>query len=146
MTDKPLVVLPQFLISAAALQKDVKAKLVRILWMLSQDFRHPSLQCKKVQGARNEVYECRVDQGIRLVYDVVNGMLRCLYVGDHDDALRYAMRAVPQATVVEVDDVEVSSPDRDVAVAKRQPPEATIDEEARLLTISQLSIELGCEE
>ena len=104
-----LVALPFFLENAALLQKDTKSKLVRILWLLSQDFRHPSLQCKKVQGAKREVYECRVDQDFRLIYDIMGNMLRCWYVGKHDVALKYAQATSLSDTVVQVDDIVICS-------------------------------------
>ncbi len=77
MTKHAVVILPKFLERAAFLPKDAKSKLVKIMWLLSEDFRHPSLQTSKIQGAHATVYECRVDSNIRLIYDMINGALRC---------------------------------------------------------------------
>lgn len=96
-----------FLSVAASLPKEAKAKLIRILWLLSEDFRHPSLQTKKVKGSKSEVYECRVDQVIRLIYDISGGNLRCWYVGDHDAALTFAINFSQSDGAVIVDDIEM---------------------------------------
>jgi mRNA-degrading endonuclease YafQ of YafQ-DinJ toxin-antitoxin module len=107
MPNTSIVVSSEFLTAAAALEKDAKAKLFKILCLLAEDFRHPSLQCKRVQGSRADLFECRVDQSIRLIYNVARGRLRCVYIGHHDDALRFAVMASP----VSVDDIEcVSEP------------------------------------
>jgi hypothetical protein len=107
MSKQTIMMLPDFLESATLLQKDIKSKLIKSLFLLSQDFRHPSLQCKKVQGAHASVYECRVDQGIRLIYDMMNGTLRCWYVGEHDKALKLAARSEAPISSVHVEDIEV---------------------------------------
>lgn len=115
-TKSTLLVVPEFLERAASLPKDIKSKLVRVLWLLSQDFSHPSLQTKKVRGTNTDIYECRVDQGTRLIYDVRDGALRCWYVGDHDSALTFAASA-------EVDDIEIRDPSTDpVAMSPALPP------------------------
>jgi mRNA-degrading endonuclease YafQ of YafQ-DinJ toxin-antitoxin module len=101
------VVQPDFLRQANELQKDTKAKLIKALHLLAHDFRHPSLQCKKIQGAVNDVYECRVDQCFRLIYDITGATIRCWYVGDHDAALRFGQRLGPPRLAVEVDDMEI---------------------------------------
>jgi len=100
-----VTMLPGFLERAHLLPKDIKAKLVKALWLLSENFRHPSLQCKPVQGACSHVYECRVDQKIRLIYDMSGQSLRCWYVGEHDEALRFATNFRSEAVLV--DDIQV---------------------------------------
>jgi hypothetical protein len=101
-----LVISRGFLVSAAALPKEVKSSLIKTLTLLVEDVRHPSLQCKKVNGARASVYECRVDQKVRLIYDVKGDTIRCWYVGLHDVALRFATKYSP-ATEFLVDDIQV---------------------------------------
>jgi mRNA-degrading endonuclease YafQ of YafQ-DinJ toxin-antitoxin module len=81
-----------FLEAAAALDKAIKSKLIKAMWLLSEDFRHPSLQSKKIQGARADVFECRVDQNVRLVYDRMGARIRCWYVGSHDVAIMFGLR------------------------------------------------------
>ena len=81
-----------FLEAATALDKAIKSKLIKAMWLLSENFRHPSLQCKKIQGANADVFECRVDQDIRLIYDCVGARIRCWYVGSHDVAIRFGAR------------------------------------------------------
>lgn len=108
-----LVVSPSFLAAAADLSKDVKAALIKTLMLLAQDVRHPSLQCKKVQGSHAAVYECRVDQKVRLIYDTKEGKIRCWYVGAHDVALRFATKYTSKDEIV-VDDIEVQDIPQDI--------------------------------
>ncbi len=115
MIKHSILTAPKFLEGATCLEKETRAKLVRALWLLSEDFRHPSLQCKKVQGARASMFECRVDQEVRLIYDCVGGVIRCWYIGHHDDALRAAIRLTPVDTGVESDDIEVEAVECDNA-------------------------------
>lgn len=105
MITRSLIVLPEFLALAEMLPKETRSKLVRILKLLSVDVRHSSLQCKKVNGTKNSVYECRVDRNVRLIYDVVSEGLRCWYVGEHDVALNFARFNVDKG--IPVDDVEL---------------------------------------
>ena len=81
-----------FLEAATTLDKAIKSKLIKAMWLLSENFRHPSLQCKKIQGARADVFECRVDQDVRLIYDCVGARIRCWYVGSHDVAIKFGAR------------------------------------------------------
>jgi hypothetical protein len=101
---------PDFLQAAAALPKETKVILLKVLRLLSDDFRHPSLQTKKVQSAKGSVFECRVDQGIRLIYDRFQGSLRCWYVGDHDTAITVANSKVFVENVL-TDDITFGLPD-----------------------------------
>ena len=105
-TKTELIISTGFLDSAAALPKEVKSSLIKALNLLAQDVRHPSLQCKKVSGSRATVYECRVDQRVRLIYDLHGGRIRCWYVGVHDVALRFATK-YSQAQELIVDDIQV---------------------------------------
>lgn len=108
MKKRALMIHPKFLECAASLPKAAKSKLVRILWLLSENTSHPGLQCKKVRGSQADVYECRVDRTIRLIYDVGHGTLRCWYVGKHDSALDFARVSAPHIPEILVDDIQVS--------------------------------------
>lgn len=102
MKRRPLMVLPEFLERAAALSKNGKVKLLKCMNLLSRDLGHPGLQCKKVKGAKLSIYECRVDNNIRLIYDMVGGVLRCWYVGKHDEAINFGMRVCEEVWLEEV--------------------------------------------
>ena len=65
---------------------------VYTLNQLSKNYRHPGLQTKPIQGSKSRVYECRVDQSIRLIYDIFDSNIRCWYVGMHDVALKRGQR------------------------------------------------------
>ena len=77
--------------SANRLPKDAKAKLLKIFMLLTSNPKHPSLQLKKIHGsARNDIYECRVDNFWRLVVQDLGSMLfQLIYVGPHDEAINY---------------------------------------------------------
>ena len=105
----PLLVLPQFMASAAQLSKDIRSSLVKAMYLLSQDVRHPGLQTKKVNGARGCIFECRVDQSTRLIYDLRDGALRCWYVGAHDAALKFASSAfIGEGHGLSIDDIAIT--------------------------------------
>src|ERR1043166_4564224 len=93
MAPQQLLISPDFMKMAAAMSKDGRLALIKALSLLANDVRHPGLQTKKIKGAKNVVYECRVNQSIRLVYDARDGILRCWYVGPHDDALQFGQES-----------------------------------------------------
>jgi mRNA-degrading endonuclease YafQ of YafQ-DinJ toxin-antitoxin module len=109
-----LLMQPEFLKRASNLSKEAKNKLLRVLWLLSEDYRHPGLQTKKVQGTKNSVFECRVDQAIRLIYDLEGVNLRCWYVGEHDAALHFATS--PQMARKSVSGTEHTSDDIEIVL------------------------------
>lgn len=103
-----------FLETATALDKAIKSKLLKAMWLLSENFRHPSLQCKKIQGARADVFECRVDQDTRLIYDCIGTRIRCWYVGSHDIAIKFGMKLhvnepTPLIPSTRVDDFQIKT-------------------------------------
>lgn len=108
MQNKSLVVFPEFLSVAAELPKETKAKLFRVLRQLSANHRHPGLQTKKIQGSKADLFECRVDDSIRLIYDLAETNLRCWFVGAHDTALKFGVRMGNTGVKDHVDDIEVS--------------------------------------
>ncbi len=102
-----LLVLPEFMAKATNLPKAVKLALVKSLYLLSADVRHPSLQTKKISGARHDLYECRVDHSTRLIYDIKEDALRCWYVGEHDAALAFGQSMGRSGVGLIVEDIEV---------------------------------------
>ena len=107
MKNTQLLLAPEFLEQANRLDKATKAKLIKCLRNLSANTDHPGLETKKIKGARATVFECRVDRSVRLIYDVMGGLLRCWGVGAHDSALT-AGRGLA------VDDIDLS--DAEVAM------------------------------
>jgi mRNA-degrading endonuclease YafQ of YafQ-DinJ toxin-antitoxin module len=132
-----------FLKCTTALPKDIKLKLLRILDLLSRDFRHPSLQCKKISGATANVYECRVDQQVRLVYDIAGSLLRCWYVGDHDIALRYGATMKSHHGGVSVDDTIVASFPASVGIILKYLADKSIDVPFTEMNMMQFVSEIG---
>lgn len=98
-----LLVSPIFLDEATNLSKDIKSKLVKCLRLLCNNFMHPSLQTKKIKGAVSDTFECRVDQSIRLIYDIHDNTIRCWHIGQHDAAL-----ATGERLQIHIDDVDLS--------------------------------------
>lgn len=108
MEQTSLVLMPGVLDAANNLTKECKAKLVKCLSLLSKDINHPSLRPKKLKGNKRTVFECRVDQSIRLIYDMNDkNMLRCWYVGQHDMAINFGNALKTDGIrTVHVDDVK----------------------------------------
>lgn len=102
MSNNNLLLFPGFLEQASLLPKDTKVKLFKCLNYLCNDPKHPSLHTKKVKGASSNVFECRVDRCVRLIFDRVDSSLRCWYVGEHDTTLKLA-----SGTGISVDDIEI---------------------------------------
>lgn len=76
--------------AAHDLPQDARVKLSKIFMLLTKDPRHPSLQVKKIKGAkRNDIYECRLDQSWRIILrDLGEKNYALVHVGAHDDALK----------------------------------------------------------
>jgi mRNA-degrading endonuclease YafQ of YafQ-DinJ toxin-antitoxin module len=102
------MVFPEFLTLAADLPKETKSKLFKVLRQLSTDHRHPGLQTKKIQGTKADVFECRVDDSIRLIYDLAETSLRCWFVGAHDTALKFGVRMGSISRKDHLDDIEAT--------------------------------------
>ena len=112
MPKSSLIMMPNVLDQANKLPKDIKSKLFRCLSLLSEDFRHPSLQCKKIKSNTQDVYECRIDKSYRLIYDLLNRSIRCWYVGDHDLAIKFGSNiSYQQKTYVEDFNVQTCTQD-----------------------------------
>ena len=107
MQNRTVMVFPEFLSLAAELPKETKSKLFRVLRQLSIDHRHPGLQTKKIQGTKSDVFECRVDDTVRIIYDIAEAKLRCWFVGAHDAALRFGVR-MGSKDMDRIDDIQAS--------------------------------------
>lgn len=79
--------------SAESLPKEIRAKLPKVFLLLISDPKHPSLQVKKIQGAkRKDIYECRVDQSYRMIIRDLGEMKYDLVaIGEHDKTLSLGM-------------------------------------------------------
>jgi mRNA-degrading endonuclease RelE of RelBE toxin-antitoxin system len=54
------------------LPQEIKRKVKKVLRLLAEDVRHPSLHSKPIEGAPG-IYEARVDQNYRLTYQRLPG-------------------------------------------------------------------------
>ncbi|HEX7733703.1 MAG TPA: 3'-5' exonuclease [Ktedonobacteraceae bacterium] len=50
---------------------------------LAQNPQHPSLNVHRVKQADGQIWECYIDQGMRLLYEAQQGILRLWYLGGH---------------------------------------------------------------
>ena len=83
-----LVYTPRFAEAATRLSKETRAKLPKALRLLAEDYRHPGLQAKKIQGlCEREVFEARLDQKIRFTFQVQGDVLILRNIDDHDACL-----------------------------------------------------------
>ena len=57
------------------------------LQLLAQNWRHPSLQAKKLRGTRN-VWSIRISRDLRLTFEPTRAVILLRVVGHHDAALR----------------------------------------------------------
>jgi mRNA-degrading endonuclease RelE of RelBE toxin-antitoxin system len=69
------------------LPSTVRKKIDKQIRLLAVNFRHPSLQCKKMQGWEG-VWEARVDEKYRMTFEIVGDTIFLRVVGNHDEALR----------------------------------------------------------
>lgn len=75
--------------AAHHLPKETREKLTKVFFLLTSDPRHPSLQVKKIKGAkRNDVYECRIDKSWRMVMcDMGQMQYDLIAIGEHDKTI-----------------------------------------------------------
>ncbi|OGB87227.1 hypothetical protein A3H38_01380 [candidate division WOR-1 bacterium RIFCSPLOWO2_02_FULL_46_20] len=74
-------------LKAYKLPSAIKAKTGKQIKLLADDFRHPSLQCKKMRG-REEIWEARVDLQYRITFEIIGDTIFLRTVGSHEDALK----------------------------------------------------------
>ncbi|MER3421489.1 MAG: hypothetical protein C4290_13630 [Chloroflexota bacterium] len=106
------LVAPRFLRDLESLVHQERELVTKAIRLLSQNPRHPGLQYKKLHAApRGEVWEARVDQARRLLYQWVDGWI-------------YLWRVGPHSVIDEA--AKLGRPDLDRAVAPDRPmPGAT---------------------
>lgn len=73
--------------SFKSLPGDIRQKFYKQLSFLLNNFKHPSLHCKKVQGYEN-VWEARVDYQYRFTFNIHTGFVILRVIGNHDDVLK----------------------------------------------------------
>ncbi len=88
-----MIVDSRFIEDAAALEKPQQTKLWKQLKLFSNDPQHPSLGRKIVRGASERVWELRVDDDYRVIFEENEDQFPVLLaVAKHDEALRFAER------------------------------------------------------
>lgn len=65
----------------------IKAKADKQIKLLAENFRHPSLQCKKMQG-KEEIWEARIDLQYRVTFEIIGDTIFLRTIGNHEDALK----------------------------------------------------------
>ena len=71
-----------FLRDYRALPADIRERIDKQLRLLFEDFRHPSLRLKKLQGT--DRFEIRISKGYRLTLRIEQGVMELRRVGTHD--------------------------------------------------------------
>lgn len=74
---------PPFEHDFLALSEALKKRVEKTLRLLSENPRHPSLQAKKIKGAK-EIWEARACISYRITYEVSGDTLILRRVGAHD--------------------------------------------------------------
>jgi mRNA-degrading endonuclease RelE of RelBE toxin-antitoxin system len=83
----PIVITERFAAAYAKLPDDVQKKVDKALRLLDEDFRHPGLRARHIEGAEG-IYEARVDRRHRMTYHRVGDRLVMRNVGEHDKTLK----------------------------------------------------------
>ena len=65
------------------LPKFIQKKTNRILLLLADDLRHPSIRAKKIQGA-GDVWEGRIDKFHRFTFEIRDSEILLRSIGSHD--------------------------------------------------------------
>lgn len=65
------------------LPKFIQKKTDRILMLLVDDLRHPSIRAKKIQGAE-DIWEGRIDKFHRFTFGIQNDEIILRAIGPHD--------------------------------------------------------------
>lgn len=69
----------------AKFPQHLKKKTRKQLHFLLEDYYHPSLKTKKMQG--QERFEARIDKHYRFTFTVIEDYLSILSIGPHDEGL-----------------------------------------------------------
>ena len=70
-----------------ALPEGIRAKTNKALFFLEQNYRHPSLHTKKIQGAEG-LWEARIDIHYRMTFEIEGDAIYLRAVGNHDEVLK----------------------------------------------------------
>lgn len=119
-----------FVDKLSSLPQDIKSKAIKVMKLLVSDFRHPGLQTKRVKSSVLGVYECRVDNDYRLIYDCERGSIRCWYIGHHDIALKFAERvsSIPVDLCIEdIDPIDIDAGLYDLIVYIRTEDDSAVE-------------------
>ena len=84
----PIVISQRFALAYAELPLDVRRRVDKALRLLEEDFRHPSLRARRMEGAEG-IYEARVDHRHRMTYHREGDRLVMRNVGEHDKTLEH---------------------------------------------------------
>ncbi len=107
---------PRFLRDLEALVQHEREQVGKAIRQLSRDPRHPGLRSKKVHAAsRGDIWEARVDQARRLLFQWVDGVIYLWRVGPHeviDEAARLGQPDLARAVAPSrpADDAAGASP------------------------------------
>jgi hypothetical protein len=82
----PIVITERFASAYATLPQRVQRKVDKALQLLEEDFRHPGLRARRVEGTRG-IHEARVDRKHRFTYETEGDRLIMRNVGEHDRTL-----------------------------------------------------------
>ncbi len=66
---------------------EIQEKFEKQIRLLIQNFRHPSLQIKKMQGYKN-IWEARVDIHYRFTFEIIDDTIFLRVVGNHEEVLK----------------------------------------------------------
>lgn len=69
------------------LPKDIQRRAEKSLRLLTENFRHPSLRTKKIEGT-GDIWEARITRGYRFTFQIRNDAYVLRRVGSHEEALR----------------------------------------------------------
>ena len=69
------------------LPKNIQKKVDKQIHLLAQDFRHPSLQTKKIKGSYG-IWEGRIDLSYRMTFEITEDAIFLRTVGNHDAVLK----------------------------------------------------------
>ena len=82
----PIVISERFAMAYAGLPREVQRRVDKALRLLDEDFRHPGLRARRMEGAEG-IYEARVDRRHRMTYQREGDRLVMRNVGEHDKTL-----------------------------------------------------------
>ena len=67
------------------LSQQLQKQTDKALGFLLQDWRHPSLQAKKMKGKNRDEFEAKITKGYRFTYQILGDVFLLLRVGTHKE-------------------------------------------------------------